>query len=111
MELAERVYSATKDFPVEERFGLVAQMRRSAVSVPSDIAEGFGRGQQAEFCRFLGIARGSLFELQSQAELTRRFGWIKGAGLSQLRNRMPELDAILTALVRVAKRSRNKRPG
>jgi len=108
MELAEKVYTVTRHFPDEERFGLVAQMRRSAVSIPSNVAEGFGRGQQGEFHRFLGIARGSLFEVQTQAELARRLGWIKGPGLADLRERMRELDAILTALMRVAKERRKQ---
>jgi len=108
MELTEKVYTVTRGFPDEERFGLVAQMRRSAVSIPSNVAEGFGRGQQGEFHRFLGIARGSLFEVQTQAELARRLGWIKGPGLADLRERMRELDAILTALMRAARERRKQ---
>ena len=104
MELVELVYEATRTFPDEERFGLVAQMRRSAVSVPSNIAEGFGRARKAEFRRFLEIARGSLFELQTHAELGRRFGWIAGKELGVLRNLTHELDAVLDGLIRSVKR-------
>ncbi|HET6442100.1 MAG TPA: four helix bundle protein [Phycisphaerae bacterium] len=104
MELVELIYEATRTFPDEERFGLVAQMRRSAVSVPSNIAEGFGRARKAEFRRFLEIARGSLFELQTHAELGRRFGWIAGKELGVLRNLTHELDAVLDGLIRSVKR-------
>jgi four helix bundle protein len=100
MDLAQAVYAATVGFPAEEKFGLVSQMRRAGVSVPSNIAEGFGRARKAEFRRFLEISRGSLFELQTQAELARRFGWIKGSGLTALREIMHELDAVLAGLIR-----------
>ncbi len=100
MALAEQVYRVTAAFPNEERFGLVAQMRRAAVSVPSHIAEGFGRAQRLDFRRFLEMARASLFELQTQGELARRLGWLKGDGLATVRDLAREVDAILTALIR-----------
>jgi len=100
MELAEEVYRATAAFPGDEKFGLVSQMRRAAVSIPSNIAEGFGRKRRAEFKRFLEIARGSLFELQTQAELARRLGWLKGEGRKAIRDLTHELDAVLAGLVR-----------
>jgi four helix bundle protein len=103
MALAEIVYRETTGLPPEEKFGLVSQMRRAAVSVPANIAEGFGRGRKNEFRRFLEISRGSLFELQTQAELARRRGWLKGEGLKTLRESMRELDAILAGLVRSVK--------
>lgn len=100
MELAEEVYRATRPFPANERFGLTAQMRRCGVSAPSNIAEGFGRARKPEFRRFLEIARGSLFEMQTQAELARRLGWLKGEALARLRELTRELDAILAGLIR-----------
>ena len=103
MTLAELVYRATSAFPAEERFGLIAQMRRAAVSVPSNIAEGFGRGRNLEFKRFLEMSRGSLFELQTQAELARRLGWLQGGSLKRLRELMHEADAVLAGLVRSVK--------
>ena len=99
MELAERVYRVTASFPEAERFGMVSQMRRSAVSVASNIAEGFGRVRRAEFVRFLEISKGSLFELQTQAELARRLGWIAGEELAELRALSRELDAVLRGLL------------
>lgn len=81
-------------------------MRRAAVSVPSNIAEGFGRGRKAEFVRFLEMARGSLFELQTQAELARRLGWLKGDGLIGLRDLAHEVDAVMAGLV-LSARSRD----
>src|SRR5712671_6514673 len=66
MDLATAIYSLTKRLPNSERFGLVNQMRRAAVSVPSNIAEGAARGSSADFARFLLIARGSVAELETQ---------------------------------------------
>ena len=100
MDLAGLVYRATTRFPSEERFGLVAQMRRAAVSVPANVAEGFGRGGRADFRRFVLMARGSLFELQTHGELARRLGWLKGKTLTLLRQDSRELDAILRGLIR-----------
>jgi four helix bundle protein len=100
MDLATLIYKGTRDFPKDERFGLVSQMRRAAVSIPSNIAEGFGRGRKAEFRRFLEISRGSLFEVQTQAELARRMEWLKGDHLAKTRDATRELDAILAGLIR-----------
>lgn len=72
MSLAEEVYAATARLPDEERFGLVSQMRRAAVSIPSNVAEGWGRGPTRDFARYLAIARGSTFEISTQAELCQR---------------------------------------
>jgi len=77
MSLAEIVYSMTADFPPSETYGLVSQMRRSAVSIPSNIAEGFGRAQRKPFIQFLRVAQGSLKELETQIELSARLGFVK----------------------------------
>ena len=79
MKLAEEVYLLTKRMPIDERFGLTAQVRRAAVSVPSNIAEGQGRATTGEFIQFLGNARGSLFEVQTQVQLMISLGYIENA--------------------------------
>jgi four helix bundle protein len=108
MGLAEVVYHSTEGFESAERYGLVAQMRAAAVSVASNVAEGFGRGRQAEFQRYLEIARGSLFELQTQAELCRRLGWLKGAALEGLRSMTQEVDRLLSGLMRAVKKRKER---
>jgi len=104
MDLVQTVYGLTNSFPKVEQFGLTSQMRRASVSIPANIAEGYGRGRKAEFRRFLEIARGSLFELQTHAELVRRFGWIKGPRLKESRELMQRLDAVLAGLIGLVKR-------
>lgn len=69
MQLAKAVYQLTAGFPMEERYGLVQQMRRAAVSIPSNIAEGAGRNGAKEYFHFIGISRGSLAELETQMQL------------------------------------------
>jgi four helix bundle protein len=98
MALAEKVYEATKTFPSEERFGLTAQMRRAAVSVPSNIAEGRGRGTDAELIRFCKIAYGSLMELETQAELAHRLGFLPQESLDLIVGSCAEVGRMLNAL-------------
>jgi four helix bundle protein len=74
MDLCETIYSVTGRYHADERFGLVSQSRRSAVSVASNIAEGAGRPGRQDFARFLGYAIGSLAELETQIEIARRVG-------------------------------------
>ena len=74
--VATQIYDMTKTYPNAERFGLVQQMRRAAVSISSNIAEGAGRGSSKEQARFLRVAVGSLCELESQVELSRRLGYL-----------------------------------
>jgi four helix bundle protein len=74
IQLSVAIYRLTKDFPREEAFGLSSQIRRAAVSVPSNIAEGHGRLSTGEYRQFLGISRGSNFELQTQLEIARALG-------------------------------------
>ena len=71
MQLATAIYRLTQSFPREEMYGLVSQLRRAAVSIPSNIAEGHGRSSAGEYRQFLWIARGSNFELQTQLEIAR----------------------------------------
>lgn len=71
MSLVNEIYLTTKSFPEEEKFSLVSQMRRSAISIPSNIAEGYGRGSKSEYARFVKIARGSMYELDTQMEIAK----------------------------------------
>jgi four helix bundle protein len=75
MALVEAIYRVTASFPAHEQFGLVSQMRRAAVSIPSNVAEGAGRDGAREFVRFLAIARGSLSELDTQLQIATRLGY------------------------------------
>jgi four helix bundle protein len=98
MLLAEHVYEATKSFPPDERFGLTAQMRRAAASIPSNIAEGRGRGTDAELTRFCAIAYGSLMELETQAELAHRLGFLPNDSLALIVDDCGEVGRMLNAL-------------
>ncbi|WP_225000150.1 four helix bundle protein [Cesiribacter sp. SM1] len=75
MEQAEKIYLLSANFPAEEKFGLVSQIRRSAVSIVSNIAEGSGRGSDKDFVRFLNMALGSAFEVETQLLLAVRLGY------------------------------------
>ena len=75
MQLVKAVYELTSNFPVEERYGLAQQMRRAAVSIPSNIAEGAGRNGAKEYLHFIGISRGSLAELETQMQLAVMLGF------------------------------------
>lgn len=77
IELVKEIYKLTKDFPDKEIYGLTSQMRRSAVSVPSNIAEGFRRQHSKEFKQFLSIALGSLAELETQLILSKELNYLK----------------------------------
>ena len=92
MNLVESVYQITTRFPKEEVFGLTAQLRRSAVSVPSNLAEGAGRNASKERFQFLGIASGSLAELDTQFEIASRLGYLDAdAGVFQQASRVGQL--------------------
>ena len=99
-ELAVAVYRATRLFPKEELFGLTAQMRRAAVSVPSNIAEGCGRRTKADYLRFLDIAFGSFRELEYQISLAHRLGYLDTDGHELLQPRCTETSKVLAALIR-----------
>ena len=75
MDLVQTIYNATSQFPSHEKFGIVSQMTRAAVSIPSNIAEGAGRDTDKEFCHFLSIALGSSYELHTQVILCERIGY------------------------------------
>jgi four helix bundle protein len=99
MQLAKVVYCLTKEFPPDERFGLTSQIRRSAVSIPSNIAEGQGRSSLGEFKQFLGIARGSNYELQTQRELAKAFGFAGCQSIENTESLSHEVGKMLYALI------------
>ena len=97
MSFVTEVYRVTRTFPGDERFGLTSQMRRAAISVPSNIAEGAGRGSDREFIRFLQIAKGSLFELETQIGICQRLGLLTEA--QDLLKRVDHQAAMITNLI------------
>ena len=99
MKLVEDVYRVTAGLPASEKWGLVDQMRRAAISVPSNIAEGFGRAATGEYRHHLLIARGSLLELQTQALLCERLGFLDNEISTQLYQRMEVLGKMLSTLI------------
>ena len=84
IDLAEQVYRLVSKFPANEKYGLTSQIKRSVVSVSSNIAEGAGRNSAKEFIYFLGIANGSLFELHSQLVISQRLGLIQEDALNKI---------------------------
>ena len=98
--LALEVYARTKDFPGEERYALTRQIRRCATSIPTNIAEGCGRGSDAELARFLQIARGSASELEYTLLLARDLGLLKDAAHEALAPPLSEVQRMLAALIK-----------
>jgi len=90
--LTAKVYTISAKFPSDERFGLTAQVRRSAVSIPSNISEGAGRNTKGEFVQFLGIANGSLYELQTQIIISEQLGFIQKEECNELLEKIDELQ-------------------
>ncbi len=99
MELAKRIYSVTDAFPKSEMFGLQSQMRRAAVSVPSNIAEGHGRLNDGHFRQFLATARGSLFELQTQMEIAGSRKLIEQKDVNDLMDTSEEIARMMNGLL------------
>jgi four helix bundle protein len=106
-ELAVLIYQVTKEFPKEEVYGLTSQMRRAAVSIPSNIVEGCARESQSEYLRFLEIAFGSLRELHYQYGLARKLGFIKEINDSDYESKMLETQKVIGALIRVLRKPKN----
>lgn len=93
MEVVEDIYSITKEFPKEELFGLSLQMRKAAVSIPSNLAEGCGRGTKPQLIHFANNSQGSAFELETQALLTKRLHFCQ----------WDRIDPVVEKIIRVQK--------
>jgi len=98
IEFADEVYEATSTFPSEEKFGLKSQMRRAAVSISSNIAEGSGRVSDADFRRFIEFAYGSLMESVSHSEIAQRLGFLSKEQHEKVRTAAEELARMLSGL-------------
>ncbi len=99
-QLCIAIYKITKHFPKEERYGLTSQIRRSAVSVPSNIAEGYGRKTTQEYMQSLYIAYGSHCELETQILLAKDLGYIKSDGFQKLQQEVGDIERMLKALIK-----------
>lgn len=99
MNLAEAIYHVTESLPNSENFGLKTQIRRAAVSIPSNIAEGYGRQSTGSYKQFLLIARGSLLELETQIELCVRLKYFDGDKIINIETQINEIGKMLTSLI------------
>lgn len=103
MDLAEVVYRITENLPPCEQWCLASQMRRAAVSVPSNIAEGYGRQSTGNYKQFLSISRGSILELETQLYLCIRLGYFKQNDAEEVLGKIIELNKMLSSLIKKVK--------
>lgn len=106
LDLVQTVYRVTADFPKEEIYALTNQMRRAAVSIPSNIAEGAARNSNKEFLYFLTISRGSLSELETQIIIAQRIGYL--TDIETLQNQMESIFRLLGGLIKSIKAKNSK---
>jgi four helix bundle protein len=109
-QLCITIYKITKHFPKEEMYGLTSQIRRSAVSVPSNIAEGYGRKTTQEYMQSLYIAHGSHCELETQIMLSKDLGYIKSDDFQKLQQDIGEVERMLKALIKSLQNKRLNPP-
>ena len=108
MRFAETVYAAVSRFPKEEQYVLATQVRRAVISIPSNIAEGFGRATKDDYLHFLVMARGSLFEVGTQVELSRRLGYLQEEQFLIISEMRSDLGRKLNAYIKSLKKSDHK---
>mgnify|MGYP001286522220 CR=1 FL=1 len=100
IRLTRFIYRASEQFPQEERFGLTSQIRRAAVSVASNIAEGWGRGTTSDYARFLRMARGSIFEVETQMCIARELGFVGDEVFEPVDELLRDTGRVLAGLLR-----------
>ena len=103
MSLITKIYVSTKKFPKEEIYGLTSQIRRSSISIPSNIAEGFGRDSNKEYLRFLNVSIASLFELQTQLEIAKNIEYLTQEEYNNLYEDSREVERMLVAFINKVK--------
>lgn len=103
IEFVTEIYEITSAFPSEEKFGLVSQIRRSAVSIPSNIAEGNARRSSADYIQFLKIARGSGAEVETQIIISKNLGFIEEVKSEELTSKITEIMKMLNGLINYLK--------
>ena len=103
MDLVTEIYRVTHNFPKEELFGLMSQLRRAAVSIPSNIAEGKGRLSKGEFRQFLGNARGSLAEVETQILIAQNLSYLDETETNRLLTKVEEVGKVLNGLLSAIK--------
>lgn len=99
IEYVIQIYKTSKQFPDKERFGIISQMQRAAISIPCNIAEGAARKSRKEFVQFLYTARGSVSELDTQLEICLQLHYITPEHYKELQNRLDEISKILNGLI------------
>ena len=98
IDLTVEIYTALATFPTDEKFGLISQMKRAAVSIPSNIAEGAGRNSNKVFKHFLSISLGSVFELETQLIISNRLSLINNDLTQEINNKITDLQKMIFAL-------------
>jgi len=106
--LVTNIYKASKSFPKDETYGLTSQIRRCAVSIPSNIAEGYGRKSTSDYIRFLNIATGSLYELQTQLEICLNLQHLNKSSFDELYESSREIERMLSSLTKKLNDKRTK---
>lgn len=99
-KLCLHIYKVTKRFPKDEMYGLTSQIRRSTVSIPSNIAEGYGRKTTLEYVRFLYIAYGSVCELETQIMISGDLGYVEKDRLQEIRDEIGDIERMLKAMIK-----------
>ena len=103
MNLVTNVYQVSNSFPSNENFGLTSQLRRSAISIPSNISEGYGRNSLNDYIRFLNIAVGSLYEVQTQIEIAFNLKYIEKMQFESIYKYTREIERMMSSLIRKLK--------